>query len=116
MKVDGVFRDAKAFRRLNDCVLHIKDTFFVQEMNDLLIFIGGGDQRIGVYFVFGLVQCRGDQVVHIVAEGLCHTGDNAVCRGEACQDAGEGHLCVKIDAEKADDALLFPQDRDGSGF
>ncbi len=56
------------------------------------------------------------KVVHIVAEGLCHTGDNAVCRGEACQDAGEGHLCVKIDAEKADDALLFPQDRDGSGF
>lgn len=41
--------------------------------------------------------------------GLCHTGDNAVCRGEACQDAGEGHLCVKIDAEKADDALLFPR-------
>ena len=85
-------------------------------MDDLLIFIGGGDHGVGVYLVLGLVQSGGDQVIYVVTEGLCHTGDDAACRGKACQNAGKGDLCVKIDAEKADDPFLFPKDWDSGGF
>ena len=55
MQIYGIFRNAKAFCCLDDSIFHIENTFFVQEMDDLLIFIGSGDHRIGVYFCFGLI-------------------------------------------------------------
>ncbi len=54
--IDGIFGNAQMVGDGDDGILQIEDALLIQQGDDLLIFIGGGDGQIAVDRFFGIFQ------------------------------------------------------------
>ena len=90
----------------------------MDQADDLLVPVDGGDAGVGEHGGLGLVQGGVDEVVHVVAEGLAALGQGGGRPGgeEAGQEGGHGDVRVEVDTQHGDHSSVVPQNGNGGGL